>query len=142
MKKLVTVFLIPVFGGLCIWAFLEGRKEMQKEREREKPVQTAPRAKKEADGSVAIEFDQETLRLSGINSKVFTGPLEVNSIVIADGIDWYFSETEPGVFRRKRCAANGCSVSNEKIVIQGAQILLSEEKKGIIRIGEDSGGNK
>lgn len=142
MKKIIAVFLIPFFGGLCIWAFLEGRKEMQKEREREKPVQTAPRAKKEADGSVAIEFDQETLRLSGINSKYVTGPLEVNSIVISDGIDWYFLETKPGVFRRMRCAANGCSVLNQKIVTQGAQILLSEEKKGNIRIGEDSGGKK
>ena len=142
MKKLFTIFLIPIFMGLGIWGFLEGRKEMQKEREREKPVETAPRFKKEADGSSVIEFDQETLRLSGVNSKVITGALEVNSTVMADGSEWYFSETEPGIFHRKRCVSNGCAVSNEKVVVQGTQVLLSEERKGIIRIGEDGGGSK
>ena len=142
MKKLFTIFLIPIFMGLGIWTFLEGRKEMQKERDREKPVETASRFKKEADGSSVIEFDQETLRLSGVNSKVITGALEVNSTVMADGIEWYFSETKPGIFHRKRCVSNGCAVANEKVVVQGAQVLLSEERKGIIRIGEDSGGSK
>ena len=142
MKKLFTIFLIPLLIGLGIFAFLEGRKEMQKEREREKPVETAPRFKNEADGSTVIEFDQETLRLSGVNSKIITGALEVNSTVMADGIEWYFSETGPGIFHRKRCASNGCSVSNEKIVVTGTQVLLSEERKGIIRIGDDSGGSK
>lgn len=141
MKKLIALILTLVFLGLSIWAFLEKRNEMQKEREREKPVQTAPRAKKEADDSSVVEFDPETLRLSGVISEAVNGPLQTDAVVTADGSAWYFAEIRPGVFQRKRCETSACSVSQEKVVTRGAQMLLSEERKGVIRVGEEGGGD-
>ena len=140
MKKLIAVILTPIFLGLCVWAFLEGRKEMQKERERERPVQTAPRAKTEPDGSQVVEFDPETLRISGVAAESVSGALSIDAIVTADGSEWYFAKIREGVFQRKRCETSVCSVSQETVVTRGAQILLSEERKGIIRIGEEGGG--
>ena len=142
MKKLVAFIFIPVFLSLGVWAFLEGRKEMQKEREREKPVQTAPRAKKESDGSFVIEFNSGTLQFSGVSAENVTGPLGTDAIVTADGNAWYFTEVRPGAFQKKRCPSPSCPVSQEKVVVRGAQMLLSEERKGIIRIGEEGGGSK
>ncbi len=60
MKRFLLLLSLPLILGLSTWAFMEGRKEMQKERDREKPVQTPPRVKKTSDGSVIIEFDKAT----------------------------------------------------------------------------------
>lgn len=140
MKKLIALILTPVFLGLCVWAFLEGRKEMQKERDRERPVQGEPRIKKVADGSSVIEFNEETLRLSGVASENLSGPIRTDAIVMADGNAWYFAEIREGVFQRKRCVSPTCPVTQERVVVRGAQILLSEERKDVIRIGEEGGG--
>ena len=140
MKKLIALILISAFLIFGVWAFLEGRKEMQKEREREKPVQTAPRVKKQSDGSSVIEFEPETLRLSGVVAENINGPLKSDAIVAAHGDAWYFVEISPGVFQRKRCTSSACSVSREKVVVRGAQMLLSEERKDTIQIGEEGGG--
>lgn len=140
MKKLILALLLPLVISAGVFAFLEGRKEMQKEREREKPVQTPPRVKETPNGSV-IEFDKETFALSGLLTEKTTGSLNINSIVTADGKTWYYAEVGQRLFTRKPCSSAVCEVSNETIVTRGAQTLLSEERKNIIRIGEDSGSN-
>lgn len=142
MKKVVTVVLVPIILAFGVWAFLQGRKEMQKEREREKPVQTAPRAKKTEDGATTLEFDSETLRLSDVKTQKISGELPVDAIVFADGSGWYFVETQAGVFQRRSCEPGNCTVSGESVVVNGAQTLLSEERKNIIQIGEESKGSK
>lgn len=139
MKKLMVFLFLTLLVGLGIWAFIEGRKEMQKEREREKPVQTEPRTKKEPDGTSVVELEPETLKLSGIVIERVRGLLKQDAIVVADGSVYYFTELRPGVFARKICASGACIAADEKVVIHGAQVLLSEERKGIIRIGEEGG---
>ncbi len=64
MKKslkwiIVTVVAIGVIGGLT-FAFIEGRKEMAREREREKPVKTPPRTSRSPGGEAVIKLDAET----------------------------------------------------------------------------------
>ncbi len=136
MKRFLLLLSLPLILGLSTWAFMEGRKEMQKERDREKPVQTPPRVKKTSDGSVIIEFDKATYALSGIASQTSDGPLKTAAIVSADGQSWYYAETSPGIFQRKKCVEVQCPTKNETVVVQGAQLLLSEERKGKIKMGE------
>lgn len=140
MKKAVLILLLLVVIAGSVFAFLEGKKEMQKEREREKPVETPPRVKSTPNGSV-IEFDELTLALSGIVAEKISGPVNINCIVTADGKPWYYAEISPRTFLRKPCSSEACAVSNETIVTRGAQMLLSEERKNLIKIGEEGGGN-
>ena len=140
MKRSIFVFLLMLIVAAGVFAFLEGRKEMQKEREREKPVETPPRIKTTSNGSV-IEFDESTFAISGIFSEKVSGSINVNYIVTADGKPWYYAEVGPRVFLRKLCASEACLVSNESVVTRGAQMLLSEERKNMIKIGEEGGGN-
>ncbi len=140
MKRIVLIVLLLVIVAGSVFAFLEGRKEMQKEREREKPVKAPLRVKATTRGSV-VEFDEPTLALSGIVAEKISGLVKVNSIVIADGKPWYYAEVSPRVFLRKPCSSEACAVSDETIVTRGAQMLLSEERKNIIKIGEEGGGN-
>ena len=141
MKKLILILLLPAVIASGVYFFLEGRKEMQKEREREKPVLTPPRVKEAGDG-VVIEFDESTLAISGLKLERATGPLGMNAIVTADGKAWYYAEVDKRVFMRKPCSSSVCAVSDEMVVTLGAQMLLSEERKNFIKIGEDSGGGQ
>jgi hypothetical protein len=64
MKKPVKwligiVAVVGVVGGLT-FAFVEGRKEMAREREREKPVKTPPRTSQSPGGEAVIKLDAET----------------------------------------------------------------------------------
>src|SRR5213593_3348396 len=61
---LVTVLLVGL-GALLIWAFLEGRKEVAVEQERERPVKAPLRVAIE-DGESVITLDQATQKKSGI----------------------------------------------------------------------------
>ena len=140
MKRIILIFFFLVIVAASVLAFLEGRKEMQKEREREKPVKAPLRLKTTPRGSV-IEFDESTLALSGIVVEKISGLVKVNSIVTADGKPWYYAEVSPRVFLRRPCPSEACAVSEETIVTRGAQMLLSEERKNIIKIGEEGGGN-
>lgn len=54
-----TVVAVAVLGGLT-FAFVEGRKEMAREREREKPVKTPPRTSRSPGGEAVIKLDAET----------------------------------------------------------------------------------
>ena len=54
-----TVVAAGVVGGLT-FAFVEGRKEMAREREREKPVKTPPRTSRSSSGEAVIKLDVET----------------------------------------------------------------------------------
>lgn len=140
MKKLLLAIFISVFLGFSVWTFLKDQKEMQKERQREKPIQTQPRTKKDASGSLSVEFDPETLQISGVLTETVNGPLGADAIVTADGGAWYFAEVRSGVFQRKRCVTEVCTVLQEKVVTRGAQMLLSEERKGITQIREEGDG--
>ncbi|MBI3849729.1 MAG: hypothetical protein HY298_05485 [Verrucomicrobia bacterium] len=53
------VAVVGIVGGLT-FAFVEGRKEMAREREREKPVKTPPRTSRTPGGEAVIKLDAET----------------------------------------------------------------------------------
>lgn len=54
-----------VIAGLT-FAYLEGRKELDREREREKPVKTPPRASRSPTGETVVKLDAETRQRVGI----------------------------------------------------------------------------
>ena len=63
MKKTIKWLLgLVVTAGVIvglIYAFLQGRKELATEREREKPVQTPPRAARTPDGEIMVKLDAD-----------------------------------------------------------------------------------
>ncbi len=74
-KPLRTVLLVVVAAGagtLGVWGFLEGRSELDREREREKPVKAPPRVAREGglagpDGwAVVVSIDAETQKRIGL----------------------------------------------------------------------------
>lgn len=64
-KVIVAVIVLAVVAGLLIWAFVQGRKELAIEQERERPVKAPPRVRVE-DGESVITLDEATRKKSGI----------------------------------------------------------------------------
>ena len=65
MKKLLTFAIIAAVIGGLIFAFIEGREEFAREREREKPVETAQRLVS-VKGEAALKLEAEDQAQSGI----------------------------------------------------------------------------
>ena len=155
-RRLATMTVVLGVGGLLSWAFIEGRAELEKERDREKPIQVPPRIKQIADGETIVTFDQETLvlahigttRVSTIQEKVL---IPRSSILRHEGKDWVYLLRAPGEFVKRPVdlvtpLATGWLISkgieaNSVVVSVGAQTLLSEELKSQIQVlGEENAG--
>lgn len=101
MKKalLWTVGVLVVAGAVVglVFAFLEGRKELEREREREKPVRPPERVTRTPDGEIVITLDNETqtriaLGIESLVSATFPAEevaygtaLEPSSLIKLDG---------------------------------------------------------
>ena len=59
------VVLIGVIGGLT-FAFIEGRKELAREREREMPIKVPPKVSRAATGENVVTFDAETQKRAAL----------------------------------------------------------------------------
>lgn len=64
-KKLVLLGAGAVVAGLIVWGFIEGRKELTLEQERERPVQVPSRVVAQ-DGGTAVVFDADTQKRADI----------------------------------------------------------------------------
>ncbi len=155
-KKLIALIVILCLGGLLIWAFLEGRKELKMEREREKPIQVPPRLKRTDQGELKIVFDQHTRSLAGIQTEEGMGHgkftlISRSSILRYEGKIFVYIESAPNEFILKEIqlvkpTSQGWLISSRssfmgKIVSVGAETLLSEELKSQIQIGEEGNGS-
>lgn len=159
-SPILKVLLATVVGlsvcGLLVWAFLEGRQELQKERERELPVKVPPRVTKDSEGRAAIKLDQETQALVKLRIESVVLPsggrtsqnviVPNSSIVRSEGKNWVYVSASSETFVRKELTSieaveSGSSVeglsSKDRVVTEGAQLLLSEELKSVIQIGEE-----
>ncbi len=58
-RLLFALAAVAVASGL-VFAFVEGREEIAREREREKPIQVPPRVSQGVAGEVVVEVDRET----------------------------------------------------------------------------------
>jgi hypothetical protein len=65
LKVVAAVLAFAVVVGLLIWAFVEGRKEVAQEQERERPIKAPQRVAIE-EGETVIKLDQATQKKSGI----------------------------------------------------------------------------
>ena len=67
-KRLLIAVVIAGLGVLLAWAFLEGRHELAKERERERPIKIPPRISRTASDEVVVTLNQETQTRLGLTS--------------------------------------------------------------------------
>lgn len=64
-KPLILLGVGAVVAGLAVWGFIEGRKELAQEQEREKPVAVPSRVVAQ-EGGTAVVFDAQTQKLADI----------------------------------------------------------------------------
>ena len=155
MKKILWLALIPIVGVLLTWAFIEGRKEMEIERERERPIQVPPRVKNE-NGKTRVVLDEKTRALAGIETQRPSPEkggllLPRSAILRQEGAAWVFAEVARGEFERRsvqilrfgeeRIVVSSDAIRPDAVVVTtGAQLLLSEELKSQIQVLGDEGG--
>ncbi len=156
-KIIVTALVICGIAVLLVWAFLQGRKELIVEQEQEKPVTAANRVSI-AHGETVITLDAVTQKISGIDTKALvpgfsehTGGKYTPSAVIPDsavvwldGRAWAYVQKGRERFIRQEVSTNhpvgkGWFVTKnfqagDYVVVQGAQLLLSEEFRAQIQI--------
>ncbi len=156
-KIIVTALVICGIAVLLVWAFLQGRKEVIVEQEREKPV-TAVNRVSIAHGETVITLDAVTQKISGIDTKAlvpgFTEDtrrkhtpgvvVPESAVVWLDGRAWAYLQKGRERFIRQEVATNhpvgkGWFVTKnfqagDYVVVQGAQLLLSEEFRAQIQI--------
>ena len=149
--------IMAAFVGLAVCAllsgaFIEGRKEMQREREREAPIKVAARLGRTSRGEPALMLDEEGRRLAALE----TAPARSAGSLVSvprgallrdDGRAWVFVEAEMGRFVRREVALDqpargswllrGGVRIGERVVSVGGQSLLSEELKSGIHVGEE-----
>lgn len=74
-RVLGGVVAILLGGGLAL-AFVEGREEIAREREREKPVKVPPRVSRRASGEVLVEIDAPTRERVGLVTAPLAAQME------------------------------------------------------------------
>ncbi len=159
LKIIVLAVAITGIAALLIWAFLRGRKELAVEQERERPIK-APSRVSIAHGETIVTLDAATQQLSGIvtaalassvaegrGGKQTPGVIVPDSAVVwLDGKAWVYVRKDAEHFVRRavpvsRPAGEGWFVTKnysagDRVVVQGAQLLLSEEFRSQIRISD------
>lgn len=72
LKLVLAVVLTVGLVGLLIFAFIEGRAEIAREREREQPIKVAPRISRNQSGELIVTIDHETQVRIGLKTEAVT----------------------------------------------------------------------
>lgn len=147
MKKFMMLVVLIGLAALVIWGFVEGQHEAEMEALREKPVNAPPRVVEENERQVVSLTDAD--RTSGGIAVEEIPPQAVpNSALVWWGDKaWVYVETSPGKFLKtpvviKKFEQEHYEVegvpSPVLIVTHGAQLLLSEEERASIEVGEEN----
>ena len=72
LKLVLAVVLTVGLVGLLIFAFIEGRAEIAREREREQPIKVAPRISRNQSGEMIVTIDHETQVRIGLKTEAVT----------------------------------------------------------------------
>ena len=72
LKLLLAVLVTAGLIGLLIFAFIEGRAELAREREREQPIKVAPRISRNQSGDLIVTIDRETQVRIGLKTEAVT----------------------------------------------------------------------
>ena len=69
MKWVLAIVIGAGLISLLVFAFIEGREELAREREREKPIKIPPRISKTASGTVVVTLDRDTQTRIGLKTE-------------------------------------------------------------------------
>ena len=72
LKLLFAVVLAAGLAGLLIFAFIEGRAELARERAREQPIKVPPRISRSQSGDLIVTIDRETQVRIGLKTEAVT----------------------------------------------------------------------
>jgi hypothetical protein len=158
-KIIITALVICAIAGLLVWAFIQGRIGLMVEQEREKPITVAKRVSI-AHGETVITLDEVTQKTSGIDTKALVSDFSVDTerkhtpgvvipdsaVVWLDGRAWAYVQKGRESFIRQEVVTSHPVVkgwfvtkkfqNGDRVVVQGAQLLLSEEFRAQIQIGD------
>ncbi len=158
-KILVTALVSCGIAGFLVWSFIQGRKELAVEQEHERPVMAAYRVFIEH-GKTVITLDTVTQKISGIETKSLVPGFSLDArgrhtpgvvipdsaVVWLDGRAWAYVQKGRERFIRQEVATGhpvgkGWLVTknfqvSDYVVVKGTQLLLSEEFRSQIQIGD------
>ncbi len=156
-KIIVTALVVCGIAGFLVWSFIQGRKELAVEQEHERPVTVAYRVTIEH-GETVITLDTVTQKISGIETRTLVPGFSMDArgrhtpgvvipdsaVVWLDGRAWAYVQKDRERFIRQEVVTNhpggkGWFVTKnfqagDYVVVQGAQLLLSEEFRAQIHI--------
>ncbi len=147
--RVVLVLAVFSAAALLIWGHRLGKEALSREAQGEKTIAPAAGIQKGPHGEIFVELSQSAMELAEIRTEVLKeqGPyflLPRSAVLRQDGTAWTYAEAAPGRYERKgvrpiELADQGWLVQKvspqNRVVTQGAQLLLSEELKSNIRVG-------
>ncbi len=83
-KRLLAVAVVGAMAALLVWAFIEGRAELAREREREQPIKVPPRVARAPGGELVVTLDHETQGRVGLTTAAL-GEVQRRPQVVAYG---------------------------------------------------------
>lgn len=148
--RLVLVLAVFSAAALLIWAHRMGKEALRLEAQGEETIAPAAGIQKGPHGEIFIELSPSAVELAGIQTEILKprspGFLLPRSAVLRqDGKAWAYAESAPDRFERREVRLSELTdqgwlvrrVSPQnRVVTQGAQLLLSEEMKSSIRVGD------
>ena len=146
MRRFLALVALIAVAALGVWGFVEGREEAEMEALRERPVDVPLRIVN-VDGADEVRFTEQDRQASGIVIAAMGDKIPKDAVVWWEGKPWVFVETAPLRFRKTALAienfeggfyvARGIPAGS-RVVTRGAQVLLSEEQRGAVKVGEEN----
>ncbi len=147
MKKFMMLVVLIGLAALMVWGFVEGQHEAEMESLREKPVNAPPRVVEENERQVVGLTDADRTSGGIAVEEISPQALSNSALVWWGDKSWVYVETSPGkflktpitikTFEQGNYEVEGLS-SPVRIVTHGAQLLLSEEERASIEVGEEN----
>ena len=146
MTRFLTLAFLLGLAALAVWGFIEGRHEAEMEALREKPVNAPARVAEENERQVISLSDADKTAGGIAVEQVSPQAVPASALVWWGDKAWVYVEVSHGKFfktavtiqkiEQEHYAVESLS-SPARIVTQGAQLLLSEEERHSIEVGED-----
>ena len=127
LKFILAGLLLIGAGTLIVNAFMESRRELLEEQERELLIKSASRVSVQYGESLVV-LDTVAQLLGGIEvSEARDGLIPDSAIVHVQGKEWIYVKKDARTFVRKGISPTTFINAGELLVVTGAQLILSEE---------------
>jgi hypothetical protein len=132
MKRLFLILILCLVGGLLVWGIMEGRKEIGMEAERDQPVNAPSRFKDDV-----ITLDEQARAAAGIEiTSIKDRQIPASAIIWWEGNPSIYIQQTPDTYVRVVNPEGNTTVA-QPIVTTGTQLLLSEELRSGLHVGEE-----